>query len=276
VIQPFFGGVLVRTENAYDRVVNGVVEVTSGLQGMIAGKFPRTSVGDLPFVGDKSRDSAGALWALYEKGLFADEYNEVKPLRLFVYPQVALQTRRPVRNLDEFKGIKLSVSDKVTAESVEKLGGAPVTMAPFDIYASLSRGVIDGAAMQWTGVFTFKLQEVSSNHLDVQLGSSSGYVFMNKDSFAKLPAKPQKAIDDNSGYKSSREFGQFLDKLGEDARTAVKGMPGHAVASLDAAETARWKERVTPVIEDWVKRTPNGAAVLDAFKAEVAKSMAMN
>jgi hypothetical protein len=47
-------------------------------------------------------------------------------------------------------------------------------------------------------------------------------------------------------------------------------MAGHTVGELDAAEAARWKQRLTPVTEEWAKATPDGAKVLAAFRAEMA------
>jgi TRAP-type C4-dicarboxylate transport system substrate-binding protein len=276
VIKPFFGGVLATSANAYDRIMNGVVEMGFGLQGMVGGKFPGSSVADLPFVSGSSRDSSAALWALYENGLLAQEYAEVKPLQLFVYPQIALQLRKPVRTLEDVRGLKLSVSDKVTADTVEKLGGSPVTMSPADIYGSLQRGVIDGAAMQWPGVTVFKLQDVTSYHVDERLGGSASFNVMNKTFFASLPAKARKAIEDNAGYRDSRDLGRVLDENSDIARKSVEAMPGHTTATLAPAETERWKQRVTPVIDDWVARTPNGAKILATFREELAKSAATN
>src|SRR5262249_32427532 len=175
---------------------------------------------------------------------------------------------------DELKGLKMSVSDKTASETMTKLGVAPVTMGPEEIYSSLSRGVIDGAAIQWTGVLPFKLQEVSNYHVKTRLGSSSGYMFMNKDTYAKLPEKGKKAIDNNSGYKWSRENGAALDAIADDAYKLVSGQSGHTMASFASADEEQMYKRVDPVLAEWVKRTPNGAAILAAFKVEVAKSAA--
>jgi TRAP-type C4-dicarboxylate transport system substrate-binding protein len=274
-VKPFFGGVLANFVNMYDRLVSGVFEIGGGLQGMIGGQFPGTSVADLPVVSEKSRDSAAALWALYEQGLLADEYAKVKPLLLFVYPQISLHFKKPIKTSDELKGLKMSVSDKTASETVTKLGVAPVTMGPEEIYSSLSRGVIDGAAIQWTGVLPFKLHEVSNYHVKTRLGSSSGYMFMNKEAYAKLPEKGRKAIDNNSGYKWSRENGAALDAIADDAYKFVSGQQGHTMASFAPADEEQMYKRVEPVLAEWVKRTPNGAKILEAFRAEVAKSAAM-
>jgi TRAP-type C4-dicarboxylate transport system substrate-binding protein len=274
-VKPFFGTTLATFENMYDRLTSGVIEMGTGLQGMIGGQFPATSVADLPIVSEKSRDSAAALWALYERGLIADEYAKVKPLLLFVYPQISLHFRKPVKTVAELRGLKMSVSDKTASETVSKLGVAPITMGPQDIYGSLSRGVIDGAAIQWTGILPFKLQEVSSYHVKTRLGSSSGFTMMSKQAYDKLPAQARAAIDKHGGYKASRGFGHVLDEIADEAYALVSGQPGHTMATFAPADEARMYTQVEPVLAEWVKRTPNGAAILAAFKVEVGKSAAM-
>jgi TRAP-type C4-dicarboxylate transport system substrate-binding protein len=274
-IKPFFGGVLANFVNMYDRLVAGVFEIGGGLQGMIGGQFPGTSVADLPIVSEKSRDSAAALWALYEQGLLAEEYSKVKPLLLFVYPQISLHFRKPIKTPDQLKGLKMSVSDKTASETMSKLGVAPVTMGPEEIYSAVGRGVIDGAAIQWTGILPFKLQEVTNYHVKTRLGSSSGYMFMNKEAYAKLPAKGKRAIDNNTGYKWSRENGAVLDAIADDAYNLVSKQPGHTMATFSAGDEARMYKQVEPVLAEWMKRTPIGEKILAAFKAEVAKSAAM-
>ncbi len=274
VIKPYVGGVLANFVNMYDRLVADVFEIGGGLQGMIGNQFPGTSVADLPIVSEKSRDSAAALWALYQRGLLTQEYSKIKPLLLFVYPQISLHFRHPVKTLDALRGLKMSVSDRTAADTMTKLGAAPVTMGPQNIYSALSRGVIDGAAIQWTGVLPFKLEEVTTYHVKTRLGSSSGYIAMNKQAFAKLPEKAQKAIEHYSGYEASRGYGAVLDDIADDAYAQVAKDGGHTMTRFSPADEARMYKEVEPVLNDWVKRTPNGAAILAAFKEEVAKSRA--
>jgi len=48
-------------------------------------------------------------------------------------------------------------------------------------------------------------------------------------------------------------------------------MPGQEVSELGKAELARWKTAFQPIVDAWVKATPDGAHVLGAFEAEMAK-----
>jgi hypothetical protein len=66
-------------------------------------------------------------------------------------------------------------------------------------------------------------------------------------------------------------MGKSGDRQAEFARNSVKGMADQAVYALDKAEEARWRERLKPVTEEWVRSTPNGARILEAFRAELGK-----
>jgi TRAP-type C4-dicarboxylate transport system substrate-binding protein len=116
----------------------------------------------------------------------------------------------------------------------------------------------------------FKYYEVTNFHLDAQQGQGGAYVVINKDVFARLPEAAKKAIDGLAYEKFSRRMGQNSDKMEAEFRGAVSHMPGHTVEKLAPAEAAAWKRILAPITEEWVKSTPNGAAVLAAYRAEIA------
>jgi len=63
----------------------------------------------------------------------------------------------------------------------------------------------------------------------------------------------------------------MVDKMTNDARELARKQPDQVIYTLDAAEEARWIERVKPSIEEWVKTTPDGEKVLAAYRDEVKK-----
>jgi TRAP-type C4-dicarboxylate transport system substrate-binding protein len=95
---------------------------------------------------------------------------------------------------------------------------------------------------------------------------------MNKDSFARLPEKAQAAIDAHSGRALSLRMGKAADETNVEGKAKFVAMPGHSVAALRPAELARWKQALAPISEDWMKTVPDGAAVLAAFRTELAKA----
>src|SRR5215469_13739397 len=110
-LQPFFGNALADLFNVYDRVVSGVADIGNGVQGSIGGKFPGSSVVELPS-DINAHEGAAAFWKLYQDGLIAKEYEGVKLLALFVYPQSFLNASKPVTRLDDAKGLRLATLTK--------------------------------------------------------------------------------------------------------------------------------------------------------------------
>jgi len=270
-VQLFLGPTVATIFNAYDRVVNGVVDMAFGNFGPLASQFPKTAVVTLPFESRTGKESTLAFWRLYASGVIADEYTKVHPAALLTFPGVYLHGKKPLRTLDDIKGLKIAAQGKVISRAVENLGAAPIATAVADFYQALQRGTIDYIATAWSALPSFKLDEVTSYHLEVPLGTDDVYVVMNKDFYAKLPAKAKAAVDKTTGEPMVRHMIGVIDGATGFARSTVEKEPGHTIAQLPPDEEARWKAKVAPVIEEWTRDTPDGARVLAAFRSEVAK-----
>jgi len=82
---------------------------------------------------------------------------------------------------------------------------------------------------------------------------------MNKDSWNMLPKDIQDIFTQTTGFKQSKRNGKIFD---EAARKLVKEVilpydkkkanPGSYKLPKD--EIARWKEAVTPVYEEWIRK----------------------
>lgn len=275
-IKVYSGPTLGTFRNIYDRTLNDVAQISLGVFGPYASLFPRTQVADLPFLSNNSRVSSMALWRLYAKGLITPEYGKVRVLALFNFPSAILNTNKPIRTVNDLKGVKLAVSSRTNAKVIAALGAAPVTLTPTEIYQGLSRGLAGGVAISWTAVRTFKLQEVTKDHIEVPLGQSPAFVFMNKKAYARLPAQAKRAIDRYSGESLSKRFGANNEAVSLAESKKVSHEPGQTVGQLSAAQYRLWEARIHPVITAWVKRTPDGAKVLATYRAEIKKIRAMN
>jgi TRAP-type C4-dicarboxylate transport system substrate-binding protein len=176
-----------------------------------------------------------------------------------------VNSRDPVKSLDDLKGRKVTVSNPIAGRTVVALGAGPVAMAPSEVYQALSRGLADMALMPFTGVATFKIDDVAKHHVDVALGADSAIVFMNRRKWDSLPPQAKSAIDKYSYLPFSQTLGKAADAEWARSRRSLKD-----VSELSDAEEARWKKLVEPVAQQWAKETPNGEKVLEAFRAEVA------
>jgi TRAP-type C4-dicarboxylate transport system substrate-binding protein len=159
----------------------------------------------------------------------------------------------------------------VIGRSLTALGVAPVTIPVTELYNATQRATVDGSAIAWPAILTYKLNETTKFHLDIPLANDSAYTIMNKDAYAKLPAAARQAIDKASGEVLVRRFTRAVDGMTNGARELARSQPGQVIYTLDPAEEARWIERVKPSVEEWVRTTPDGAAVLAAYREEVKK-----
>jgi TRAP-type C4-dicarboxylate transport system substrate-binding protein len=268
-VKLFPGGVIADNSNMYDRVTGGVADIGFAVFGPVSSVFPKTNVGTLPFEAKDHREDALALWALYEKGIIRDEFAKFHPLAFVVFPGLVIHSKKPIHNLADMKGMKISVEGRVLSQMMPRLGAAPISLQPGELYQSLQRGLVDAVPQGWPSVPTFHLDEVTNFHLEVPLGFNTGYVAINNDSYAKLPPAGKAAIDKFSYKPFVERLIAADDTMQAVGRDATKAMAGQTIAQLDPAEEARWKEAVAPVTEEWVKATPDGAQVLAAFRAEL-------
>lgn len=267
------GGVLGKEGQLLDRVKNGVVDIAWDLQGYYPGNFPKSSVVELPFSFDHGGPASAALWDIFKDGTIADEYDGVKVLNLWAFPNGSVMTVKPVTTMSDLKGMKFAANSPIRQRMISALGATPVNIPLFEWYQSLNRGVLDGVAETMSIVPPFKLHEVLNHYIDISTGGVPGFVFMNQAKFDSLPDAAKKAIADNSGKEWSRAMGAFW----EGARDAGEGLilkSGFTVDKLPPAEEAKWKAVMLDSAKPWDNDVPNAAAVKSAFAAALKKEQA--
>ncbi len=265
-IQTFYGGTLGSFANTYDRVVDEVVDIGFILTAFAAGKFRRQEVAALPFEAENAILASNALWSLYQKGLTATEFDAVRPLGLWTFPNAAIHSREPIKTLDDFRGKKIVASNAIAAKIVTALGATPISFRPDEAYTAIQRGTVDGAVMPFTGMETFKLHEVTRHHLDVALGSDPALLMINRKRYDALPAEAKAAIDKHSNAGLSAKFGLKTQEQWQKSRDVVR----ERVSTLTPEQEAEWKKRLAPIAAEWAQGVPDGAKVLETFRADVA------
>jgi TRAP-type C4-dicarboxylate transport system substrate-binding protein len=268
-IKLFPGTSIVTTRTTYDRTVSGVSDITFGIFGPLQGTFRKVTVTELPFEAESDTEASVALWRLWKKGLINDEFDKVKVLSLFTFPAPAINTNKPIEKMADMDGLKFAVSGRTLAELISAVGGSPVTLGPPEYYQAELRGTVDGIFVGWSAVTTFKLAEVTKYHVDTGAGFAPAFMMMNKQSFARLPKKARDAIDKYSGEPYFKRMGAVTDRMDDVGRKAVQAMKDHRVTQLPPAEKAIWKQKAKAIYANWVKETPNGEAILAAFRKDL-------
>jgi TRAP-type C4-dicarboxylate transport system substrate-binding protein len=258
--------------NYFDRVANNVVQIAWGLQGVLGAKYALSGLTAGAELHETTENRSVAFWRLYKSGLLDAEYADTVPFALIAFPASAVHMRRPVSSLDDLGGQKLIVSDKLAGAIVENLKATPVSIALQDSYSALQRGVVDGLVIAWSAVAPFKLNEVTSYHIDAALSSGTGYVFMMKSVYRRLPAAARKVLDDNSGEIYTRPFGAFWDaQIAAGRSLTEKAEPKHTIVRLSPAQEKVWQAASERAVEARARSLPDGEKVLAAYRDIVAK-----
>ena len=266
----FPGGALGKAADHYSLAEKGVADIVYALQDYTPGRFPLTTVFELPFMIPSAEKTSVAMWKTYEKfPEFRKEYSKVKVLALFCHPPGHFNTViKPIRTLEDFNGLKIRTAIQPSVTNALKIFGAvPVTMAVSESYSALERGVVDGTVLPWEGLYVFNQAELLKYSTEADFYTTAMMIVMNKRKYNSLPDDVKKVIDETTGLVLSREAGRVYDRMRPvyKERCLEKGMQ---VVQLPPEDMEKLKALTMPIREEWVKemekkRLP-GKAVLDA------------
>lgn len=278
------GATLGKPTEALQMAKSGVVELTTVIGGFFPGQFPLTDVIQLPFLEMPNAEVASRVyWGLYEKfPEFRAEYAGIKVLVLYCDVPTPIGSHKPIRTMEDIRGLKIRALSGSPTELLKALGGIPVLMPPGDMYTSLERKVLDGFMISWEGIVGHKLQEVTDYYTTANTYQPTLSVLMNLATWNKLPPDLQKVMEKYSGAAGSEFFGREFDRINKYEKAKVQAMKSKTVIDLSPAERKRWKETCKPIWDNWVKNMEAkglpGKAVLQEtlnlstkFQAELKK-----
>lgn len=260
----------------FDFAVNGVADITFGVQGYNPGRFKTTSIAEIPFLGDSAEAVSVAYWRTFEALLEnAGEYEGVKVLGVFTHGPGQIFVREADAEATDFlDGQKLRVGGGIAHEVASALGAVPVEGPSSKAYELLSQGVADGILFPYESVNFFKLIPQLEVGVSVPGGlyNTSFYVVMNKAKWDSLSPEEQAAIDSVTGEALARMAGKMWDRA--DA-AGLEAMTGQTVVSPASAEQlAAWTDALQPIIdakiEDVSSTGVDGTAALEMLKAEIS------
>lgn len=260
-----------------EQVLAGVVDIAHGLTGIPRGRFPRTSVIDLPFLTDDAGAASRALWAIYPDHL-AEEYKGLKVLALHAHNGGLIHTRdKPVRTMEDLEGMRIRTPSPAISMMLEQLGALPQGLPPGQVYENLQKGVIDGTVFPWDPVNSFRLAEVLKHHLDIGgVYTVSFFFVMNEAKYNSLPENARRCIDEASGDALVAKFGDWWDAWDAPGLEAAKAR-GNEIIELGEEERQRWREALQPMVDAYLTQlkgegVSNPEEIYKALQDEIAKA----
>ncbi len=206
----------------YDLARTGQAEVSWFLHGGTPGRFPLTELISLPYVVGSAEIGTKVLNDAELRSKYLDaEHKGVHVLLLLTHqPGNVHTTKKPIRTVDDFKGMRIRFPAPTVRDFVAALGGSPVGVPPPEQLEQLQKGTLDGVFTDYGGAgIAFKMGGTVKHTTEMYSYVSSFGVAMNSDFYAKLPADLKKMLDD-SVQGVEKEVGEgwdALDALGKKA-----------------------------------------------------------
>ena len=269
------GSALGDPNRQFDQARAGVVDVAFGHTGFPRGRFPRSSIIELPFLTGSANANSRALWKISEPYL-KPEYEGVEVLAMMAHNPGLLHANDPIETLEDVKGLRMRTPNATTSAVLEHFGAEAVGMGPGDIYENLQKGTIDGIAMEWTGIGAYKLNEVLKYHLEVPLFTVGFYFVMNQGKYDTLPDDVRTCVDKVSGDNLVSTFGKLWDDSQVVGYESEKASPDDVFVTATPEQIAGWKKELEPVVEQLMQTArDNGVEdpekIRSELEAEIAK-----
>ena len=181
-----------------------------------------------------------------------------------------ITSNKPLRTLDDFKGMKLRIqSSKVLEATYRYLGSLPQVMAFSEVYQALQTGVVDGEENTPSNIWTQKFHEVQ-RYLTVSDHTYIGYaLIVNKKFWEGLPddirSELEGAAKDATAYCNS-----IAEQENNDALAKIKASGSVEFIVLSEQEKADWRKALLKVHDEMAPRI--GKDLIEAIYKETGVS----
>lgn len=263
----------------YKQARDGTTDIIWTLTGYTPGVFPRTEVFELPTV--HKGDAVATSLAIKDRfDLIADDYNDVKPLLVYVHAGNVIHTvDKPVGNLADLKGLKLRTPSRTGGWLIEEYGAEPVGMPLPDLPPSLSKKAIDGALVPFEIFPAFKMQDLTKHSIEGyngdRFGTSVFVILMNKDKFDSLPADLQQLLEASFDEEMTANIGQMWMDFEKPGIELQEQSANSDVTELSETAMQDFNAAGQRVVDRWViemnEKGLNGQDIVDGAREAINK-----
>jgi TRAP-type transport system periplasmic protein len=234
----------------------GVVDIAEFYLGYVSGELPMVEMLEIPglFPDQESMQKAFLAWRPHLAKFIDEKVNGILLATAFASDQF-LFSKKPVRKLEDFKGLKTRVHSVTIAQLTAGLGGEPFTVAFAEVYTALERGTLEaaftasfaGQSQKWYEVTKYLIGPVTQV---VQLP-----LVINKTIWKKLSPDIQQVMQE--------EAHRLIDSRAFDLREMWHkgGIDGNVAKGMELSpfspdiHTAIKEVLRTQVVPAWVKRS---------------------
>jgi TRAP-type C4-dicarboxylate transport system substrate-binding protein len=241
----------------FTMVEKGAIEIAATLQGYHPGRFPQSSVMELPFMFENSIAGTSAMMSLYQEGLLDKDYASVKVLGLYVLsPYPIFTTGKKIQSVRDFRGLRMRTPSTTVGVALAKLGAVPLGIPLNMIGDTIASGYVDAIAYGWDSATTTKgaagkyLADQLSVVVDARLAAPALMIVMNRAKWDAMPDDLKKIVEKHS---SDLAMGNARIREAQEAATKKKLQtdPRFTVLSFSGEQRAELQRVTAPAVAEW-------------------------
>ena len=255
-------------------VRDGRVAMSGGINAYLSSEAPRLTIGNLPGLVNNVIEHKFLLdtwWRDATEEVWRSKYNAVPLMSGAFGPQVVL-SKKPIRSVEDFEGLKMRVHNTQTAALMEALGAKPTPVSGSETLIAMERGVVDAVLQSLVGTYDMGFPDVAEHVQMWPIASIQPWtVIANADQWDALPADQREIIEtvmrdaENEHYAGYNALVQeYFDKW--RAKGIEIWVPDEA-----AIEALNAEKYIKPVYEAWYEQAEKLGFDGRAFVAQARK-----
>ena len=246
-----------RPAELFNMAERGDIEIAATVQGYNAGRFPRSSVMELPLMFDSAVAGTQAMWKLFQEGDIAADYTSVKVLGLYVLPPYGIFTSgKKIAQLKDLRGLRVRTPSPTVGLALARLGAVPVGV-PVDLIGEmLESHTINAITYGWDSATTGKgfgdkkLIEQVDGLVDTNFAAPALMVVMNRAKWEALPPDLQAVIEKHSASLIG-DNARLRDDAEAVAKAKLRLDPRVTYRDLSIGERLEMATAIQPAVADW-------------------------
>ncbi len=251
-------------------ILDGVADIAFVNPALVPGRFPDDQVFELPGLVGNIKEGV----ALYQELLKANllrGYADYVVIGSFMNTNAHVFSRRPIKSVNDLKGMKVRISGAVIGQTVKDLGVVPVLMPPNEVVEAMGRGTIDATTTVPAAVVDFGIDRVTSHDYLIQLGTNPFAVLMNRKKFESMPKAAQDVIVKYSPGWLNDTYVKNLSAYNNEVIEQFRADKKRTVVTPSEADLAAIKPVADKVTADWAAKDPKNAELLAKAREMLVK-----
>jgi len=249
-IQVFPAQQLGKAIDHYDIARDGLADISWVNAGFQPGRFPLAQAIEMPWLYANPNRMTLAFDEWY-RPLAEKEMKDVKVCQIQVLYPSNLHSKRAIKAVEDFKGLKIRIANATQSRYLSGLGAVIVPVPATEARDAIEKGVADSMLFPWQSLTIFGIDNLLTYHMDAPFSGNAFELIFNRNSYNKLTANQKKAFDDHCTPEWSARFIATWNDMEANGKAPLAAKPGHVVYPVSEQFMTAARAAAEPVKKEW-------------------------